>query len=348
MNIEKNDVSWINFANVVSALAVVILHTNSCFWRFSSTERYWKTANIIECFFYFAVPVFFMISGATLLDFNKRYGIREYFKRRLEKTVIPYLFWSILGLFFQIYYLKSISITDVDAKYFFNNILTGNMISIYWFFIPLFGIYLLIPLFAAVQDKNKKNIFVYLVVAAFFIDNLVPFIINIFHIPISWSMSVMIGKTYSIYLLVGYLASHYEVSKRWRYVSYIGAVLGLLMHICGTYSLSMQAGEIVQVYKGYLNVPCILYSTGVFIFFRYEGGKIMKSSFCRKLIDFLKQYTFSCYLMHWFIIKILIRTFSLDERSIVYRLLSPFVIVAINVLVTYFLRKLPFFRKVLP
>ena len=53
----------LTFIQVISALAVVTLHTNGCFWQFSATERYWFTANIIECLCYFAVPVFFMITG---------------------------------------------------------------------------------------------------------------------------------------------------------------------------------------------------------------------------------------------------------------------------------------------
>ena len=41
--------------NVISMLAVVYLHSNNCFWTFS-TDRYWKSANIIEAGLYFAVP----------------------------------------------------------------------------------------------------------------------------------------------------------------------------------------------------------------------------------------------------------------------------------------------------
>lgn len=46
------------FIQVICAFAVITLHTNGQFWNFSSTERYWFTANIIESLFYFAVPIF--------------------------------------------------------------------------------------------------------------------------------------------------------------------------------------------------------------------------------------------------------------------------------------------------
>lgn len=65
---ESSNLFYITVLNVLSALAVVGMHTNGCFWQFSR-ERWWFTANIIESVFYFAVPVFFMITGATLLDY---------------------------------------------------------------------------------------------------------------------------------------------------------------------------------------------------------------------------------------------------------------------------------------
>ena len=90
---------YITVLNVFAALAVVFLHANKCFWRFS-TERYWVTANVIESFFYFAVPVFFMISGATLIDYRERYDTKTFFKKRLFKTLIPYICFVAIGIIY--------------------------------------------------------------------------------------------------------------------------------------------------------------------------------------------------------------------------------------------------------
>ena len=53
---------YIQILGVIACLAVVAMHVNGCFWQFSY-DRYWITANIIECICYFAVPIFFMISS---------------------------------------------------------------------------------------------------------------------------------------------------------------------------------------------------------------------------------------------------------------------------------------------
>lgn len=151
---ESTSIFYITVLNVISALSVVGLHTNGCFWEFSR-ERWWFTANIIESVLYFAVPVFFMITGITLLNYTKRYDTKTFFIRRLKKTVIPFIFWSLVALLFRIYFFKDISWTVVTIGYIVDGVLNTKFNSLYWFFPPLFGLYLSIPLFACL-DENKK------------------------------------------------------------------------------------------------------------------------------------------------------------------------------------------------
>lgn len=53
----NNRIEYISLASVVSALAVIFLHTNDCFWTFS-TAGYWFSANIIESVFYLQFQYF--------------------------------------------------------------------------------------------------------------------------------------------------------------------------------------------------------------------------------------------------------------------------------------------------
>lgn len=104
-------IEYIDFANVIAAIAVVFLHTNGCFWEFNKS-RYWITANLIESVFIFAVPVFFMISSVTLMDYQKRYDTKTFLKKRFSKTVIPFLFWTFVGLVFDIVFLHTLKPSD--------------------------------------------------------------------------------------------------------------------------------------------------------------------------------------------------------------------------------------------
>lgn len=270
---KKERKNYITLLSVISAIAVVCLHTNGCFWSFSK-ERYWFTANIIECVFFFAVPIFFMITGVTLIDYQEKYSTKEYFKKRINKTFIPFIIWSLFGLLFGIFAEKSISINDIDIKYIFNGIFSTSFTVIYWFFTSLFIIYLCIPLFSSVEKAKKKSTFLYLVIVGIIFNSLLPFINNVFNLGLYLPITVLVASGYLIYPLLGYLLDRIELTKKQKIIIYIVGIIGLLMHIIGTYKLSMDAGKIIDTYKGYTNIPCIMYSVAIFVLLKDIGNRI--------------------------------------------------------------------------
>lgn len=97
---KKND-NVITFLQVVSAFSVIALHTNSCFWNFDANAGYWFSANIIESVFYFAVPVFFMISGITLIDYQEKYSTKVFFLKRAKKNTFAIYYLELYRCFLQ-------------------------------------------------------------------------------------------------------------------------------------------------------------------------------------------------------------------------------------------------------
>lgn len=48
----------------------------------------------IQVIAHWAVPVFFMLTGANLMDYREKYSTSVYFKRRMTRIFLPFLFWS--------------------------------------------------------------------------------------------------------------------------------------------------------------------------------------------------------------------------------------------------------------
>lgn len=335
-------VDYITTLSVISSLAVVILHTNGAFWQFNSTARYWFTANIIESVFYFAVPIFYMISGITLIDYNKRYSLREYFKKRVTKTVIPFLFWSLVYLLLQIC-LHHISVDKLSLASIINGILTTQYVGIFWFFIPLFSCYMIIPVLSNIADKKKT--FRYILLVSIFCNSFIPFVINVFRLPISWNLTFPIVG-YSIYILLGYYLDKIHFTKNIRVLIYFFAIVGLLMHIAGTYYLSIAAKKIIQTYKGYLNIPCVLYSIGIYVCIK-ENYKLLIPIFS-KPITYLKHYSFALYLLQFFFLIAIPKLLHLNIFSIGWRLGGVFLILPLVILATKIIRLLPLGKYILP
>lgn len=319
---------YLSLARVICAFAVVMIHSNHCFNEFL-IDSCWPSANVIACGLGFAVPVFIMISGATLIDYAERYSTKEYFLKRIEKTVIPYITWSIIG--------EICGATTGRTGTFF----------IYYFFLGLFGVYLCIPLFAKIEKEHREKVMLYVVLVSFVVNYLLPFITLITGFNFVYTVPFDIGNGFLIYALIGYLISKNEVSIYWRIISYICSLIGFALHIVGTYIVSVNAGCITATFQGYTNLPCFLSSIGVFVFIKQIGAKI-KNQKMIDIIEWLSSYTFPVYLIHFYVICFIIQKLFLETHSLWYRLGTPFLTFAICIAFTWLIRKIPIIKKILP
>ncbi len=341
-------IEYIDLANVISTFAVVILHTNGCFWNFSR-ERYWLTANVIESLFIFAVSVFFMISSISLMDYQKKYDTKIYLKKRFSKTVIPFLFWTFMGLLFDIFFLHTVKVSDLTLKVLVDGFINNRFVQIYWFFMPLFGIYLSIPLFASIEEEKRVELFKYLFLIGFIFNGTIPFLLSAFHIDMAWPLGINVVSGYAIFVVMGYLIHKMDFTLNQRCIIYILGLAGLLMHFGGTYYESYALGDVSQIYKNLTYAPIVMYSGAFLLFIKQIGGKVMKTNIS-KYVHFIKKYTFPIYLMHYYIIEILNRYLHLTNytKSIFYRLGMPFIVIPITIIIAALIRKLRLGKKILP
>lgn len=349
---EASSIDYITLMSVVSALAVVGLHTNGVFWDFSK-QGAWFSANIIECVLYFAVPVFFMISGVTLMDFSRRYDWKTYAKKRIRKTFVPFVFWSLVMGAVLLLRQPTGEFLEHPIFFLFNGVFGTRFIPIYWFFPPLFCIYAVLPFFSCIGEAQRKKVFCYLLSLAFVLDILLPFLLQVFEIPFNDDFYILAGRYivgesgdfWWIYPLLGDVLSKTTFSRRQRMAIYALALAGLALHLCGTYTASMAAGKIVKLYKGYLNVPCILYSTGVFVLLRQVAPYVRRTRLW-DVVRFLQPYTFAIYLLQFFFLEACAHVFNTERLA--YRLGGIVLITLLCVVATYVIRKLPGGRRVLP
>lgn len=344
--VEKRDTSYISLLNVLSAVAVVIMHINGCYWDFAK-ERYWVTANILNSVCSFAVPVFFMISGATLMNYRERYTTRQFFHKRVQKAVIPYVFWSLVTLLFHIYPMRYIGVESVSVSFVLNGVLKNSLNSVYWFFTPLFGLYLAMPLFSAVPKDKRHSVFAYLILAGFLINSLIPFALKITGKPIAFGLTMDVMRSSLFFALVGYMLYEYPLNRRCRWALYALSVIGLLVYCVGTQVASFHEGKVSSFFKGMMAPHNILYPVGIFVFCREVGNRLMKTGI-GKIVDFLKSYTFAVYLLHMFFILLIKLWIPFDTHSIIWRLGGVLIIFPLCIATTFLLRKIPFVRRLLP
>lgn len=335
---------YIQILGVIACLAVVAMHVNGCFWQFSY-DRYWITANIIESICYFAVPIFFMISGATLLNYRKRYTTAVFFRKRLGKTLVPFLIWSGISAvwYYAVYHTRPEGIREV-----IDGILNTRYVDIYWFFPALFSVYLCIPVLSCIPEQYRKRIFGYAIIVYVALEALAPLVCNLAHIEFNEGIGMPAVGGYLIYTLLGYWIDNYELPKRWRYVIYVAAAGGFLLMLFGTQILSLKNGVVDTTFKEYRNVPCILYSTGIFLFFRNmkQDGGVLR--FLGKLTAPFSSLTFGIYLVHFYLVQMVAIYQIFPITSIKYRIFGTIVIFLISAVAVRILQMIPVVKKAIP
>ena len=212
---------------------------------------------------------------------------------------------------------------------------------------PLFSIYLSIPVLSMISEDNRKEVYSYVIVVSLLFNSVIPFITSLLNITYNTNLKIAVSGGYIIYIVLGYYINNYEISKKMRNIIYLAGIIGLITHITGTWYLSYKAGSIVSTFKGYTNIPCVLYSISIFVYFRYFDFKLIMP-FVMKIINLINPHTFSVYLVHYFVIDIFRRIYHPNINSITYRLLFPWIVLIICVVISKCIRSIPILKKILP
>lgn len=352
MENNKKYILYFDLLNIFACFAVVALHVNGAVHTFAKT-RNWVSCMFIEALFYFAVPVFFMLTGATLMNYRKRYDTGAFFKKRIFKTFVPFMIWSIIGICWSIFYTKGMKISDINtpAK-FISAVINCKGMGIYWFFPALFSVYLTIPLFSLVdEDKRigKKGIFTYLILVYIVLNVLLPFVCRLTGIQWNSALNAVSCGGYVVWFLIGYLLANTDINKKFRILIYILGLIGFFMYFYLTVQNSFKTGRFDKTYAGYMNIPAIFMGTAVFVFFKYgKWNFIDKHEKAVRFVRNLSSASFGVYLIHYYLKDFSIRHFGIDPRSTLYRIVGTFIIYGLSVIIVRVIQKSPVIRKMVP
>lgn len=340
----KKDIYYITCLSVLSAISVVILHGSIVRFDSACPSKFWFVSNFIMCLFFFAVPIFYMISGATLMDYRDRYDTKTYFLKRFKKVGIPFIFWLIFYCLFRIYYMK-IPVEGNILLFLYNDCIEG---SIMWFFIPLFAIYLIIPLLNNIPKEKRIKHFTFYSILIFIFFSVVPCLINIFTIPLNIRFEFHFTSGLFIYPLLGYILNEIDLSKKYRIIFYVFGILGLLAMFLPTQFVYDTTHQATYLFKSYSYPSTIMYSIAVWIFIKQLCNNYDIMNKFKKVVYFFKPYTFGLYLIHHYLIIVISYTYKLNLKSFPLTIIMPLIVIPLAILILYILKKIPYVRNIVP
>jgi len=153
---DSKHIAYFDILNIVACISVVILHANGAVHQYVHDSTWWIRV-FYEVAFYFAVPIFFMLSGATLLRYRQRYDTSTYIHKRIHRAFIPFILFSTIFMLLAIardaYHGEEIHSLHYIAAFCSGRLMWTN----YWFFIPLFLLYIFIPFISLITNQLSDN-----------------------------------------------------------------------------------------------------------------------------------------------------------------------------------------------
>lgn len=338
-----SEVGFYRWIRVISCLAVVVLHcvyvSYRIFERYMSREQI-RLSNLVVDQMMWAVPCFLMVTGALLLNPQR--------KLPLSKVLTKYI-PKVLGALFFFGLVFSVFDAGMDQKKLgfwvlakgLEEILKGTGWSHLWYLYLLIGLYLLMPfLQKAVRLCSMREI-EYLVILLFVFQSLLPFLRVLgvetgFYIPVS--------QIYPLYLILGYWLANKDIQHPGRW----GA--GLLLAGSAVIALLICRGTTKQLQDlswlwGYASFLVVAQASGVFLLFRRLEQVKVKGSFWIRKID---EYSFGIYLIHMIFVRLLFRYWQWNPYGQVFLFIPAILgIFLLSAGITAILKKLPLVRRIL-
>lgn len=335
--------NYISILNVLACIGVVILHT---FETGYTSDANFVFEVLIRAIAYCAVPVFFMITGATLIDYRERYDTKTFFKKRLLNVIIPLIIWSII--YFIINFFKGkFSINDLSFKFVFEYFFLVKTNPIFWFFVVIIGIYLAIPVISLIPQETRRKAFLYIIIITFVFNQFLPDLL--YHLNLNYNYDLKFPLTYSgwiSFIFIGYYIDKYEIVKKHRVIIYVLGIIGFLTMVVPTIFISYHKNESCSWFDEYYDAPCVLYSASVFLFFK---SKINNNQIVTKIMpffNFVAPTTLGIYVLH-----IAIRDFLRYFYTYSYfgmNLVLTLSILTICFIVVKIVQKIPGLRHIFP
>lgn len=335
--------NYISILNVLACIGVVILHT---FETGYTSDANFVFEVLIRAIAYCAVPVFFMITGATLIDYRERYDTKTFFKKKLLKVIIPLIIWSII--YFIINFFKGkFSINDLSFKFVFEYFFLVKTNPIFWFFVVIIGIYLAIPVISLIPQETRRKAFLYIIIITFVFNQFLPDLL--YHLNLNYNYDLKFPLTYSgwiSFIFIGYYIDKYEIVKKHRVIIYVLGIIGFLTMVVPTIFISYHKNESCSWFDEYYDAPCVLYSASVFLFFK---SKINNNQIVTKIMpffNFVAPTTLGIYVLH-----IAIRDFLRYFYTYSYfgmNLVLTLSILTICFIVVKIVQKIPGLRHIFP
>lgn len=345
MNSSKR-IFYFDALRAFAILCVVLLHVTGHLGEIMNYNIHtiYSLSGVYETFannfFRIGVDLFLMLSGALLL--GRDWDVAGFFKKRIPRIAIPFLFWSsvfTVMLITSSYFISSINFVNDFGfssllKLFIDTLLfraPGSVV--YWFFWMMLYVYLIMPVLNNwINNTQLINVEYLLIIWAIFISVIYPLnnqYLNLLSDFISPLALVVLGY---------YL--RYSERKIFNSLSFSVILIIIPSIAMLLYSYCVVGNSILFVFHRYSLLVVIL-AIGIFCLFKTSNTINEASGNVANIISSIAVCSYGMYLIHSQMIMVTRRMFHLSSNFIFDYILLFLVGFILSWLLIFILAKIP-------
>jgi surface polysaccharide O-acyltransferase-like enzyme len=341
--LEKN-IIWLDSARIIAIFAVVWLHVSSDVVNECSVGTwFWWFGNFYDSIVRWSVPLFVMISGALLLDVNKKEGLLLFYRKRIFRILYPLLFWS--G-FFVIWLFFKLQATGHEPSFvaLMKNVLVGKPYYHMWFIYMLLSLYLFVPFLRKIVSLSSERDLIFLVAFLFILAATNAIYVTIY--PDNGpGLFIISFLPYLPYFIMGHLVMQISIKPK-RLVLFSGFVFSFLATLFGYYFFSKADDlNIANYFYSYLSITVIPMSVCIMLLLKDLPIPIVNE----RITSTFSSLTLGVYFIHPIILEVINKNnFSVMSFNPLISVPAVTILIyAISLVAAWIIMKLPYLRRVI-
>ena len=295
---------------IVAVCMVLMVHVSGymVLYHTDPTSREFVVGNIFNGISRAGVPLFLMLTGALLLNEDKAFNPKTFYKTSFVWMALLLVGWTVAyGAFyaiaFPLLHHQAVDWSGVPLSMWNYAIRLPTMYPHLWYLFMVVGLYLMIPVLRLFVKRENKN-YILGIILAFVLVKLLPVTFAIFTRNSSTTLAMIVDKFHLEpvtgflgYVLTGWYITNVKLIKPLRRTLYLLALLAVITAILTVQNNIQTDSAVRSWFYEPLTLPSFLYGLGLFVLLEDWCGKRQTKS---RFVKMLSKNAFGVYIIHAF------------------------------------------------
>ena len=341
-------VLYFDVLRAIAPIFVVFIHAVVTFRPQNTTNH------VIQEFGRWAVPIFFMISGALLINPKKKFDTKTFYLKNIKRLVVCLFAWSAI---YALLYTFCNPDRTTSMAYSLSFGIAGGYSYHMWFMYALIAAYIMMPLMRYIcADKKMLR---YVLFVGLIICLGLPLVGLSGRILAKWTGNQLLmgyaeggflvekvssrlsSFTMLFYLPLGYYLSTEQFEKKMRWFIYALGIAGFIVELMWIQVGEQLFGVAEATTISFLPVFCV--SSAIFLATRnlFQNRKKIP-----RILSFMAKHSFGVYLGHLVVLSFIMKRSGVFGGSIWMVLLATIATYGLSLIISWLLSKIPFLRRI--